>query len=58
MKLTAQNLKNIFSASIYNFNDDVRDEILGELKTFAQKAAPTRYEARARLQTPLLKNLI
>ena len=55
MKLTAQNLKNIFSASIYNFNDDVRDKILKELRIFADKAAPTRYEARARLQTPLLK---
>ena len=55
MKLTKQNLRNIFSAAIYNFNDDVRDDILAELKTFAQKAAPTRYEARDRLQTPLLK---
>ena len=55
MKLTKQNLRNIFSAAIYNFNDDVRDKILSELKIFAKKAAPTRYEARDRLQTPLLK---
>jgi len=55
MKLTKQNLRNIFSAAIYNFNDDVRDKILSELKIFAKKAAPTRYEARERLQTPLLK---
>ena len=55
MKLNKQAIKNIFNAAIYNYNDDVRDEILGELKTFSQKAAPTRYQARKNINTPLMK---